>query len=49
MKTIGAFRKTRYIGTGKVAWHFTFIAAANNLVRMRNLGKDMWLFRVLSG
>jgi transposase len=38
MKTIGTFRKTRYIGTEKVAWNFTFIAAAYNLVRMRNLG-----------
>jgi hypothetical protein len=38
MKAVGVFRKTRYIGTGKVAWHFTFIAAAYNLVRMRNLG-----------
>jgi hypothetical protein len=38
MKTIGTFRKTRYIGTEKVAWNFTFIAATYNLVRMRNLG-----------
>ena len=32
------FRKTRYIGTEKVAWHFSLTAAAYNLVRMRNLG-----------
>jgi IS5 family transposase len=37
MKTIGTFRKTRYVGTEKVAWHFTLTAAAYNLVRMRNL------------
>jgi len=38
MKTVGVFRKTRYIGQEKVAWHFSLIAAAYNLVRMRNLG-----------
>lgn len=37
MKTVGIFRKTRYIGTEKVGWHFTLTAAAYNLVRMRNL------------
>ncbi len=37
MKTVGVFRKTRYIGTEKVGWHFTLTAAAYNLVRMRNL------------
>jgi len=37
MKTIGTLRKTRYVGTEKVAWHFAFTAAAYNLVRMRNL------------
>lgn len=36
MKTVGIFRKTRYIGTEKVAWHIVF-TAAYNLVRMRNL------------
>ena len=37
MKTVGTLRKTRYVGTEKVAWHFAFTAAAYNLVRMRNL------------
>ncbi len=37
MKTVGVFRKTRYIGTEKVGWHFTLTAAAYNLVRMRKL------------
>lgn len=38
IKTIGTLRKTRYRGTAKVAWYFTLVAAAYNLVRMRNLG-----------
>ena len=37
MKTVGTLRKTRYVGTEKVAWHFAFTAAAYNLVRMRKL------------
>lgn len=37
MKTTGGMRKTRYIGQGKVGWQFTLVAAAYNLVRMRNL------------
>jgi len=38
MKTTGGMRKTRYVGQRKVGWHFTLVAAAYNLVRMRNLG-----------
>ncbi len=37
MKTVGLTRKTRHRGRPKVDWVFTFIAAAYNLVRMRNL------------
>lgn len=37
IKTVGALRKTRHRGLFKVAWMFTFTAAAYNLVRMRNL------------
>jgi transposase len=37
IKTVGAFRKTRYVGTEKVSWFFTLTAAAYNLIRMRNL------------
>ena len=37
MKTVGMLRKTRHRGVFKVAWVFTFTAAAYNLVRMRNL------------
>ncbi|MDA8171404.1 MAG: IS5 family transposase [Nitrospiraceae bacterium] len=38
MKTVGNLRKIKYRGKTKVSWHFTFSAAAYNLVRMRNLG-----------
>ena len=38
MKTVGNLRKIKYRGQTKVSWHFTFAAAAYNLVRMRNLG-----------
>ena len=38
MKTVGNLRKIKYRGQAKVEWHFTFAAAAYNLVRMRNLG-----------
>ena len=38
MKTVGNLRKIKYRGQTKVEWHFTFAAAAYNLVRMRNLG-----------
>ena len=38
MKTTGGMRKSRYVGQRKVGWHFTLVAAAYNLVRMRNLG-----------
>jgi len=38
MKTVGNLRKTRHKGVEKVDWHFTLIAAAYNLVRMRKLG-----------
>jgi transposase len=37
LKTVGALRKTRHRGQPKVAWVFTFAAAAYNLVRLRNL------------
>lgn len=38
MKPTGGMRKTRYVGQRKVAWYFDLVAAAYNLVRMRNLG-----------
>jgi transposase len=37
MKTVGMLRKTRHRGVLKVAWVFSFTAAAYNLVRMQNL------------
>jgi transposase len=37
IKSIGNLRKTRHRGLERVAWMFTFTAAAYNLVRMRNL------------
>jgi len=37
IKTVGMLRKTRHRGVHKVAWVFTFAAAAYNLVRMGNL------------
>jgi hypothetical protein len=37
MKTIGGLRQVRHRGGGRVAWNFTFSAAAYNLVRMRRL------------
>jgi IS5 family transposase len=37
LKTIALMRKVRHRGLFKVAWVFTFAAAAYNLVRMRNL------------
>ena len=37
MKTIGLMRQTRFRGTDRVEWMFTFAAAAYNLIRMRNL------------
>jgi transposase len=37
IKTVGAMRKTRHKGVGRVGWMFTLAAAAYNLVRMRNL------------
>jgi transposase len=36
-KTVGLLRKLRHRGTTRVAWVFTFTAAAYNLVRMRTL------------
>jgi transposase len=39
LKTVGMLRKTRHRGVFKVAWVFSFAAAAYNLVRIRNL---MW-------
>jgi len=37
IKTIGGLRKTRHRGTARVGWMWTFVAAAYNLVRIRNL------------
>ena len=37
MKTVALQRKTRFRGTDRVAWMFTFAAAAYNLIRIRNL------------
>jgi transposase len=37
MKTVGLLRKPRHRGLPRVAWMFTFTAAAFNLVRMRTL------------
>ncbi len=37
MKTIGGLRKLRHRGTARVEWHFLFVAAAYNLVRLRTL------------
>ena len=37
MKTVGNLRKTRHRGVDRVGWVFTFMAAAYNLVRIRNL------------
>ena len=37
LKTVALLRKVRHRGIFKVAWVFTFAAAAYNLVRMRNL------------
>jgi transposase len=37
IKTIGGLRKTRHKGTMLVGWMWTFVAAAYNLVRIRNL------------
>jgi transposase len=37
LKTMGGMRKTRFRGTARVGWMFTWALAAYNLVRMRNL------------
>jgi hypothetical protein len=37
MKTAGIQRKTRFRGTARVGWMFTFAAAAYNLIRMPRL------------
>lgn len=37
MKTVGGLRKLRHRGGARVEWHFLFVAAAYNLVRLRNL------------
>jgi hypothetical protein len=37
MKTIGPMDKTKHRGQRRVAWMFTFTAAAYNLIRIRNL------------
>ncbi len=34
---MGLFRKTRFIGTEKVRWHFKRTPAASKLVQVRNL------------
>lgn len=37
LKTVAGQRKTKYRGVWRVGWIFTFVAAAYNLVRIRNL------------
>lgn len=37
MKTVGLMRKARHRGHERVGWMFTWVAAAYNLVRIRNL------------
>jgi transposase len=37
MKTVGGLRKLRHRGGDRVEWDFLFVAAAYNLVRLRNL------------
>ena len=37
LKTVGMLRKTKFRGTDRVGWMFTFGVAVYNLVRMRNL------------
>jgi transposase len=37
MKTVGGMRSPKYRSTEWVGWHFTLVAAAFNLVRMRNI------------
>jgi len=37
LKTVGGMRKTRFRGSARVGWMFTWALAAYNLVRMRNL------------
>jgi transposase len=37
MKTVGGLRKLRHRGLPLVSWMFTFVAAAYNMVRVRNL------------
>ena len=41
MKTVGLMRKTKYRGTARVDWMFTFTATAYNLIRMRNLAPEV--------
>lgn len=36
MKTVGTPRKTPHRGEDRVGWMFTFMAAAYNLVHIRN-------------
>lgn len=37
IKTIAVFRKTRHRGLLRVGWMFTFVMAAYNLIRMKNI------------
>ena len=37
LKTVGGMRKTRFRGSARVGWMFTWALAAYNVVRMRNL------------
>lgn len=39
-KTIGGLRKLRHRGLGRVGWQFTFVNAAYNLTRIRNLMRE---------
>lgn len=38
MKAFAGYRKTHHRGRRRVGWQFTFLAAAYNLIRIRNLG-----------
>lgn len=37
LKTVAGMRKTKFRGTDRIGWMFTFATAAFNLIRMRNL------------
>ena len=41
LKTVGGMRKTRFRGKARVGWMFTWALAAYNLVRLRNLLREV--------